>query len=190
MKWTVADVTGDVEIIQPRKVTDTHAIVDVQPFSLVGLLKSLLFQGYPIRAQVLLFCIETGKQRMSKLYIHLLPGNVPVEEVACTVYWIFLGIFKWCACEFSQDIFANIECFTICLPLKVRKHHNCNTYIETTSKCQLIPGKTYSPCCRTPERDYVSKPKVKFSSFDCTKKLIINTLVDFKSTWLTLDIKE
>ncbi|XP_053473443.1 uncharacterized protein LOC128603201 isoform X2 [Ictalurus furcatus] len=123
LQLTVAHVTGgNVEIIQPLKVTSTHVIVDVRRFSLVGLLKALLFQAYPIRAQVLLFCEETGKHRMSKLHVHLLPGNVPVEEV--------------------------------------QKQRNCTyTYIETRSKCQLTPDKTYRPCFRTTDCDYVSQPE-------------------------------
>ncbi|KAF4073363.1 hypothetical protein AMELA_G00257900 [Ameiurus melas] len=154
LQLTAAHVTGgNVEIIQPLKVTSTHLIVDVRRFSLVGLLKALLFQAYPIRAQVLLFCEETGKYRMSKLHIHLLPGNVPVEEV--------------------------------------QKQHNY-TYIETRSKCQLTPDKTYRPCFRTTDRDYVSQPEDK--TFVCdygpdyppTFEVQFNTEVD-KFTLSLLD---
>lgn len=79
VKLTVAHVTdGNLEIIQPLKVTDTHVIIDVEGLSLFGLLRAWLFQASPIRAQVLLF------YGMNTLYIHLLPGNVPIEEVCCT----------------------------------------------------------------------------------------------------------
>ncbi|KAK3509234.1 hypothetical protein QTP70_025602 [Hemibagrus guttatus] len=83
VKLTVAHMTGgNVEILQPPKVTDTHAIIQIHSLSLFGLVKALLFQAYPIRAQVLLFCKKvTGNRRMNKLHIHLLPGNVPVKEV-------------------------------------------------------------------------------------------------------------
>lgn len=80
---TVAHVTdGNVEIIQPLKVTSTHAIIRIHGLSLFGFLKALFFQTYPIRAQVLLFYKRmSGKHRTSKLHIHLLPANVPVVEV-------------------------------------------------------------------------------------------------------------
>ncbi|KAF5889630.1 NACHT, LRR and PYD domains-containing protein 1b allele 2-like [Clarias magur] len=80
---TVAHVIGgNVEIIQPLQVTDTHVIIDIHNLSCFGLLRALLFQAYPIKAQVLLFYKKlNGKHRKSKLNIHLLPGNVPVVEV-------------------------------------------------------------------------------------------------------------
>ncbi|XP_072515994.1 NACHT, LRR and PYD domains-containing protein 1b allele 2-like [Salminus brasiliensis] len=79
----VAHFTGDnIEIIQPLKMTDTHAIVDVEGLSLFGLLKKIVFYTSPISAQVLLFYEEIiCKQIKNKLLIHLLPRNVPVEEV-------------------------------------------------------------------------------------------------------------
>lgn len=85
VKLTVAHVTGgNVEIIQPLKVTDTHVVIPIHGLSLFSLMKALFFQSYPVRAQVLLFYkILTGKHRTSKLHIHLLPGNVPVKEVIC-----------------------------------------------------------------------------------------------------------
>ncbi|XP_060719475.1 uncharacterized protein LOC132841216 [Tachysurus vachellii] len=49
----------------------------VQHLSLYGLLMQCLGQGNPITAQVLLFY----HQSLTKLNIHLLPENVPVEEV-------------------------------------------------------------------------------------------------------------
>ncbi|XP_053340957.1 uncharacterized protein LOC128511934, partial [Clarias gariepinus] len=83
VKLTVAHVTGrNVEIIQPLQVTDTHVIIDVQGFSLFGLLRDLIFKDYPIEAQVLVFDMNLkGKHRKNKLHMHLLPGNVPAEEV-------------------------------------------------------------------------------------------------------------
>ncbi|XP_047665399.1 NACHT, LRR and PYD domains-containing protein 1a allele 5-like [Tachysurus fulvidraco] len=78
VKLTVAHVTGgNVEIIQPVEVTDTHVIIEVQHLSCFGVLKPLLYRVYPIRAQVLLLY----EQSLSKLHIHLLKQNVPVEEV-------------------------------------------------------------------------------------------------------------
>ncbi|XP_076849424.1 uncharacterized protein LOC143497400 isoform X2 [Brachyhypopomus gauderio] len=73
---------NNVEILQPLKVTDTHVIIKVQGLSLFGLLINLIFISRPISAQVLLFYEKiTGTQNRTKLFIHLLPGNVPVEEV-------------------------------------------------------------------------------------------------------------
>ncbi|KAF4073345.1 hypothetical protein AMELA_G00257810 [Ameiurus melas] len=90
VKPTVPHVTrGNVDIIQPLKVTDTHVIIDIQSLSLFGLLKSLLFQPCPIRAQVVLI----NNNRMRKLHIHLLPGNVPVDEVICFNQYCFCFLF-------------------------------------------------------------------------------------------------
>ncbi|XP_058239105.1 NACHT, LRR and PYD domains-containing protein 1a-like [Hemibagrus wyckioides] len=78
VKLTVAHVTGgNVEMLQPLKVTKKHVILEVQRLSPFGLLKALLLPAFPIRAQVLLFF----EKSLSKLHIHLLPGNVPVKEV-------------------------------------------------------------------------------------------------------------
>ncbi|KAG7314432.1 hypothetical protein KOW79_021735 [Hemibagrus wyckioides] len=78
VKLTVAHVTGgNVEMLQPLKVTNKHVIIEVQRLSLFGLLKALLLPAFPIRAQVLLFF----EKSLNKLHIHLLPGNVPVKEV-------------------------------------------------------------------------------------------------------------
>ncbi|KAM9440547.1 NACHT, LRR and PYD domains-containing protein 1b allele 2-like [Clarias gariepinus] len=83
VKLTVAHVTGgNVEIIQPLKVTNTHVVIGVHSLSLFGLLRALIFQAYPIEAQVLLFYRKlNSKHRMNKLHMHLLPGNIPVDEV-------------------------------------------------------------------------------------------------------------
>ncbi|XP_062846939.1 uncharacterized protein LOC134309225 isoform X2 [Trichomycterus rosablanca] len=82
VKLAVAHFTGvNLEIIQPLKVTDSHVIIDVQGLSLFGLLKNMLFPTKPINAQVLFFHEELTDIQISKLYIHLVPGNVPVEEV-------------------------------------------------------------------------------------------------------------
>ncbi|KAI4890647.1 hypothetical protein NFI96_006643, partial [Prochilodus magdalenae] len=109
VELTVAHFNDDnVEIITPLKVTFTHVIIHIQGLSLFGILRDvrdLLFKPYPISAQVLLFY----KTLHSILYIHLLPGTVPVEEV--------------------------------------KKRNQCNKYIQTTSKCQLIPGRKYKPSC-------------------------------------------
>ncbi|KAM9440469.1 uncharacterized protein Hap1MRO34_025713 [Clarias gariepinus] len=80
-KLTVAHVTGgNVEIIQPLQVTDTHVIIAVHNLSRFGLL--MIFGDYPIKAQVLVFDMNLkGKHRKNKLHMHLLPGNVPAEEV-------------------------------------------------------------------------------------------------------------
>ncbi|XP_035382375.1 uncharacterized protein LOC118241455, partial [Electrophorus electricus] len=79
----VAHFTADsVELIQPVQVTNTHVILDIQGFSLFGLLFNKLFGSSCINAQVLLLYKEmTDRQRRKKLQIHLLPGNVSVDEV-------------------------------------------------------------------------------------------------------------
>ncbi|XP_060776901.1 NACHT, LRR and PYD domains-containing protein 3-like isoform X2 [Neoarius graeffei] len=85
-------IEGNVEIIQPLKITNTHVILEVQGLSLFGLIIKRIFGEKPISAQVLLFYKEIigKKERRRKLDIHLLPGNVPVEEVQkrhqCSTY--------------------------------------------------------------------------------------------------------
>ncbi|GAA6078271.1 NACHT, LRR and PYD domains-containing protein 1b allele 2-like, partial [Tachysurus ichikawai] len=68
---------GNVEIIQPLNITSTHVIFEVHGLSIFGLLKKWILFEKPISGQVLLFYNEKHK----KLHIHLLPGNVSVEEV-------------------------------------------------------------------------------------------------------------
>ncbi|KAI4903330.1 hypothetical protein NFI96_018533, partial [Prochilodus magdalenae] len=79
----VAHLTGDnIEVIWPLKVTDTHVVISIQGLSFFGLLKKMMTFSIPINGQVLLFYKElTGKRIRKKLHVHLLPGNVPVEEV-------------------------------------------------------------------------------------------------------------
>ncbi|KAI5628133.1 NACHT, LRR and PYD domains-containing protein 1b allele 2 [Silurus asotus] len=75
---------GNVEIIQPLEVTETHVIIDINNLSLFGLIMKIFFEDKPIKAQVLLFykeILETTKKK--KLHMHLLPHNVPVIEVTC-----------------------------------------------------------------------------------------------------------
>ncbi|XP_027015301.2 uncharacterized protein LOC113650930 [Tachysurus fulvidraco] len=125
VKFIPAQVTGGkVEIFQPVEVTDTHVIIEVKQVpSGFGVLKLYPFSGNPIRAQVLLFY----DQSLTKLNIHVLPANVPVEEVQ-------------------------------------RKHEGM-TYISS-SACQLTPGKTYRPICRTGDRDYVCQPEEEMFKCD------------------------
>ncbi|XP_060732001.1 MORC family CW-type zinc finger protein 3-like isoform X2 [Tachysurus vachellii] len=68
---------GNVEIIQPLNITSTHVIFKVHGLSIFGLLKKRIFLEKPISGQVLLFYNEKRKN----LHIHLLPGNVSIEEV-------------------------------------------------------------------------------------------------------------
>ncbi|KAK1803663.1 hypothetical protein P4O66_021067 [Electrophorus voltai] len=80
----VAHFTADsVELIQPLQVTNTHVIIDIQGFSLFGLLLNKMFGSSCINAQVLLFYKKmTDRGRRKKLHIHLLPMIVSVDEVA------------------------------------------------------------------------------------------------------------
>ncbi|XP_026098985.1 uncharacterized protein LOC113070042 isoform X2 [Carassius auratus] len=77
----VAHVTGgNVEIIQPLRVTETHVIIEIRDLSIFGLIWIKTKFGFPIKGQVLLFLRPvTVKQKI--LNVHLLPGNVPVSEV-------------------------------------------------------------------------------------------------------------
>ncbi|KAL6463237.1 hypothetical protein MHYP_G00276280 [Metynnis hypsauchen] len=121
----VAHFTCDnIEVIPPLNVTHTHVVISIQGLSFFGLLKRMISSASLINGQVLLFYKEiTGKQTRKKLNVHLLPGNVPVEEV--------------------------------------KNRHMDFRNINTSSKCQLIPGKKYRPSCDP----YVFQPKVE--TFDC-----------------------
>ncbi|XP_076835818.1 NACHT, LRR and PYD domains-containing protein 3-like isoform X2 [Brachyhypopomus gauderio] len=80
-QMAVAHFTGDnVEVIQPLQVTNTHVIIDVRGLSLFGSLLNRIFGSSPINGQVLLFYKEIT-DTYTKLHIHLLPWNVPVDEV-------------------------------------------------------------------------------------------------------------
>ncbi|XP_053095675.1 uncharacterized protein LOC113524415 isoform X2 [Pangasianodon hypophthalmus] len=70
---------GNMEIVEPLKVTDTHVIIDIKNLSDFGLLKKKKVKEDPIRAQVLLF--YTGVDEGNKVHMHLLPRNVDVREV-------------------------------------------------------------------------------------------------------------
>ncbi|KAK2900599.1 hypothetical protein Q8A67_008714 [Cirrhinus molitorella] len=73
---------GNVEIIQPLKVTETHVIIDIRELSHFGLIWIKTILGFPIDGQVLLFLrTVTFEQKEKILNVHLLPGNVPVSEV-------------------------------------------------------------------------------------------------------------
>ncbi|XP_060776921.1 NACHT, LRR and PYD domains-containing protein 3-like isoform X2 [Neoarius graeffei] len=76
-------IEGNVEIIQPLEITNTHVILEVQGLSMLGLIIKKIFGETPISAQILLFYNEKPgmKERRREVNIHLLPGNVPVEEV-------------------------------------------------------------------------------------------------------------
>lgn len=88
VELTVAYVTGgNVAIIQPLKVTNTHVIVDIHHLSCFSLLR---FLAIGIRAQVLLFY----QKCMHKLFIHLVLRNVLVEEVICfNLYMLNVNVF-------------------------------------------------------------------------------------------------
>ncbi|XP_058239033.1 uncharacterized protein LOC131348257 [Hemibagrus wyckioides] len=42
---------------------------------------------------------------------------------------------------------------------EVQKRHESISYIPTSSKCILTPGKKYRPCCKTTDHKYVSQPE-------------------------------
>uniref|UniRef100_A0A8B9R9W5 AIG1-type G domain-containing protein n=1 Tax=Astyanax mexicanus TaxID=7994 RepID=A0A8B9R9W5_ASTMX len=72
---------GNLEIIEPLEVTNTHVIIAIEDLSIFGLI-SKIFSAGPIDAQVLFFYkLVTGVQNLREMHIHLLPGNVPLTEV-------------------------------------------------------------------------------------------------------------
>ncbi|XP_049332416.1 uncharacterized protein LOC107197941 isoform X5 [Astyanax mexicanus] len=73
--------SGNLEIIEPLKVTNTHVIIAIRDLSIFALISKIFFAG-PINAQVLFFYKPvTGVQNLREMHIHLLPGNVPLTEV-------------------------------------------------------------------------------------------------------------
>uniref|UniRef100_A0A672PZZ6 CARD domain-containing protein n=1 Tax=Sinocyclocheilus grahami TaxID=75366 RepID=A0A672PZZ6_SINGR len=73
---------GNVEIMKPFKVTETHVMIDIRDLSHFGLLKRMIFPPSPVIAQVLLFLRPiTVRQRENILDVHLLPWNVPLSKV-------------------------------------------------------------------------------------------------------------
>lgn len=60
----------------------------------------------------------------------------------------------------------------------MQKQYKSYTYIDTTSSCDLKPGKKYKLLCNTTELDHTLKPEVEYISYHSLyKKLIMNTLV-------------
>lgn len=87
-------VGGNVEIIQPLKVTQTHVMIDIRDLSSFGLVWIKSIFGIPIRGQVLLFLQNLTLER-KKLNIHLLPEDVPVSEVSERIVpLVFLCAFR------------------------------------------------------------------------------------------------
>ncbi|KAL6463252.1 hypothetical protein MHYP_G00276430 [Metynnis hypsauchen] len=142
VKQAVAHFTDDnVEIIPPLQVTSTHVIINIKGLSLFGIIRDLLFKPRPINAQVLLFYKTLAvKHSVNILYIHLLPGNIPSDEV-------------------------------------IRKHE-FNQFIQTSSDCELIPGREYIPSCHPHEYQPTHKAfdidSVKSLNFHATFEVILD----------------
>ncbi|XP_053193385.1 NACHT, LRR and PYD domains-containing protein 1 homolog [Scomber japonicus] len=82
---SVVHITDDgMSILEPLEITDTHVVVNVPHFSLLGLIwdvvKRLL--NITIRGQVLLFLRPPDDDDDQILDVFLLQGNIPLSEVA------------------------------------------------------------------------------------------------------------
>ncbi|XP_053183737.1 NACHT, LRR and PYD domains-containing protein 1a-like [Scomber japonicus] len=83
---SVVHITDDgMSILEPLEITDTHVVVNVPHFSLLGLVRGVVqrFKNIirPIRGQVLLFLRPPrGDKRI--LDVLLLQSNIPLSEVA------------------------------------------------------------------------------------------------------------
>ncbi|XP_058875856.1 uncharacterized protein LOC117404481 isoform X2 [Acipenser ruthenus] len=72
---------GNVELIKPTEVTETHVKIKVNETSLFGLVRRLLknWLDYKSKAQVLLFLRQLAKKK--KLNVFLLSSNVVLDDV-------------------------------------------------------------------------------------------------------------
>lgn len=78
---------GEMEILKPLIITDTHVIVEVTHLSSFGLvwemLTSLWNQEKTVLGQVLLFlCPPNPEKHTQNINVFLLPRNIPVKEVS------------------------------------------------------------------------------------------------------------
>ncbi|KAF4115646.1 hypothetical protein G5714_003135 [Onychostoma macrolepis] len=82
-RLSVAHFTnGNVAIMNPLKVTETHVMIDIKDLSIFGLIKRMIFRSSPVVAQVLVFLRPiTMREEENILDVHLLPWNVPLSEV-------------------------------------------------------------------------------------------------------------
>nr|XP_023668280.1 uncharacterized protein LOC111844224 isoform X3 [Paramormyrops kingsleyae] len=72
---------GNMEVLKPLAVTDTHVMIHVQNLSFYGLLRNIFSLITPsVRGQVLLFH-PPGSPPQKQVYMFLLPSNVPVSQV-------------------------------------------------------------------------------------------------------------
>uniref|UniRef100_A0A8C1QUC6 CARD domain-containing protein n=1 Tax=Cyprinus carpio TaxID=7962 RepID=A0A8C1QUC6_CYPCA len=108
---------GNVEIMKPLKVSETHVIIDIRDLSHFGLLKRMIFPPSPVTAQVLLFLRPiTERQRENILDVHLLPCNVPLSKVSlhclCDQYTENTHIITSSKCSLTPESEYRLCCQT------------------------------------------------------------------------------
>ncbi|XP_053183664.1 uncharacterized protein LOC128366928 [Scomber japonicus] len=82
---SVVHITDDgMSILEPLEITDTHVVVNVPHFSLLGLVWDVVmkFLNMTVRGQVLLFLRPPDDDDDQILDVFLLQGNIPLSEVA------------------------------------------------------------------------------------------------------------
>ncbi|XP_043965844.1 uncharacterized protein LOC122827218 [Gambusia affinis] len=85
---SVVHVFSDgLNFLEPLKITDTHVVVRISDFSAFGLvwdfLKRFIERKDPVPSQVLLYLGPLKpRARNQKLYVFLLPRNIPMYEVS------------------------------------------------------------------------------------------------------------
>ncbi|XP_048834151.1 uncharacterized protein LOC125709595 isoform X3 [Brienomyrus brachyistius] len=73
---------GNMEVLKPMEVTDTHVKIHVQDLSLFGIVRRILsLITSSIRGQVLLFQPRRSTPQ-KQIYVFLLPSNVPLSQVS------------------------------------------------------------------------------------------------------------
>ncbi|KAL3979255.1 annexin A1 [Sarotherodon galilaeus] len=109
---------GDMNVLKPLKITDTHVIVELSHLSSFGLVWDIIRRFWnkekPVLGQVLLFLhLPNPKTQKQNLSVFLLPSNIPVEEVRMKHrYSDYIPAPS--NCEFFKDCRYTVLCPVAC----------------------------------------------------------------------------
>ncbi|XP_076730362.1 uncharacterized protein LOC143412701 [Maylandia zebra] len=109
---------GEMNVLKPLKITDTHVIVEFPHLSSFGLVWDIIRRFWnkekPVLGQVLLFLrLPNPKTQKQNLNVFLLPSNIPVEEVRMKHrYSDYIPVPS--NCEFFKDCIYTVLCPVAC----------------------------------------------------------------------------